>query len=141
MIAMHHFSFADVVGLLVEVHQAYFKLNTTKSVDDLTQHFLMLSLCFNPKLLSSWYTIVYDYRKGQVFPFRIGPRREFWKLLCHLKPLSLDQTKVKVELMKGWIQSEFFFNTASSYWGQLKARGYQLTYWSPLKRSHLIRIT
>ena len=53
MIAMHHFSFADVVGLLVEVHQAYFKLNTTKSVDDLTQHFLMLSLCFNSKLLNS----------------------------------------------------------------------------------------
>ena len=58
MIAMHHFSFGDVVGLLVEVqiegfHQAYLKLNTTKSVDDLTQHFLILSLCFNPKLLSS----------------------------------------------------------------------------------------
>ena len=25
-------------------------------------------------------------------------------------------------------ESEFFFNTALSYWGQLKARGYQLTY-------------
>ena len=36
MIAMHHFSFGDVVGLLVEVQiEAYFKLNTTKSVDDL----------------------------------------------------------------------------------------------------------
>ena len=33
----------------------YFRLNTIKSVDDLTQHFLMLSLCFHPKLLHSWY--------------------------------------------------------------------------------------
>ena len=57
MIAMHHFSFGVVVGLLVEVQidsiMTYFRLNTTKSVDDLTQHFLMLSLCFNPKPLSS----------------------------------------------------------------------------------------
>ena len=86
----------------------YFRLNTIKLVDDLTQHFFMLSLCFNPKLLNSWYTIVYDYRKGQVFPFWIGTRREFWKLLCHFKPPRLDWTKVKVELMKWlWIYLQY----------------------------------
>ena len=58
---MHYFSFGVVVGLLVKVLieggvsaiMTYLRLNTTKSVDDLTQHFLILSLCFNPKLLSS----------------------------------------------------------------------------------------
>ena len=51
MIAMHHFSYGE--GISLDSIMTYFRLNNTKSVDDLTQHFLMLSLCFNPKLLNS----------------------------------------------------------------------------------------
>ena len=85
----------------------YFRLNPNKLVDDLTQHFLC---CLFVSILNSWTpdTIVYDYRKGQVFPFRIGTRREYWKLMCHLKPPRLDWTKVKVKLMKWlWIYLQY----------------------------------
>ena len=109
---MHHLSFDVVVGFHVEVQKEGGVAAWIPSWPIsgwiipswwMTWHNIF-QCCLFVSILNSWTpdTIVYDYRKGQVFRFRIGTRRELWKLLCHLKPPSLDWwTKVKVQLMKG----------------------------------------